>query len=518
MKKITQKIGAFAFAVSMMFAGSAFAADVPELLNPATAMNDTEWNAMVATNEERMATYENYVSQYGESNIPSVYFDGEKVGFTDAFAVIKDGTTFMPISAFVTATGAVIDYEDATQKVTVYRDGGDISFVIGSDEVMVGDEVITLTAATFEQNSRAYVPVRVLSEAFGYEVMWQEYTCEVNVLDSAALLAQFESGYTVLDSILAMSSAMDLDANYGFTGSFDVNYTSDDKVVVSNTTMEGVANMDVQNYEMNTVIDFGDYDEEIKAMLAQAGEDASMAAEFLTLVKDLQVDFILDGATFDMYIKTNISGFVGKYIMGIDEWTNDTWIKITYADLMTEEQYAEMLEMVEGMKAGTLEMNTAYLAESMLNSYKEIPMSYFNYVGIIETAFEAVADDKFVEDEGVYAMVGSGEGYEFTFVVTVVDGVAQDYTFDAAAEFMGVAIACAGTQDIYGTGEFTFNVDYYAVGYEYEYDGEVYSTPEQNLNIDMLFETFMTNEGVPATIPTENVYELPVGFGAMSEY
>ena len=89
----------------------------------------------------------------------------------DAPAMIKDNRTFVPVRALMEAFGATVDFDEATNVVTIKADGKTISLTLGSSVMTVGDKAVTMDVAAFASNEgRTMVPVRAIAEAAGYAV------------------------------------------------------------------------------------------------------------------------------------------------------------------------------------------------------------------------------------------------------------------------------------------------------------------------------------------------------------
>ena len=89
----------------------------------------------------------------------------------DAPAMIKDNRTFVPVRALMEAFGATVDFDAATNKVSIKADGKTIELTLGSSVMTVGDQAVTMDVAAFATNEgRTMVPVRAIAEAAGYTV------------------------------------------------------------------------------------------------------------------------------------------------------------------------------------------------------------------------------------------------------------------------------------------------------------------------------------------------------------
>jgi len=90
----------------------------------------------------------------------------------DVAPYIKEGYTMVPLRFVAEAFGAKVGWDDATKTVTIDFAGHNMKVVIGSSEAVVDGEAVTMPLPAEIVNSRTMVPVRFISEAFGFTVKW----------------------------------------------------------------------------------------------------------------------------------------------------------------------------------------------------------------------------------------------------------------------------------------------------------------------------------------------------------
>ncbi len=102
----------------------------------------------------------------------TIYYVDGKANVLEAAPYIKDGRTYIPVRAAAEATGAVVEYDQATKTVTATKDGKEVTMVIGQVGASgVAPEVI---------NGRTFVPIRDL-EALGLTLGYDQLTKKVVV-------------------------------------------------------------------------------------------------------------------------------------------------------------------------------------------------------------------------------------------------------------------------------------------------------------------------------------------------
>lgn len=103
----------------------------------------------------------------------SVYVDGEKVEF-DTAPVIIEGRTMVPIRAVFEKIGASVEWNEEQHSALCTKDGASVKMTVGSDEMLVGGEIVKMDAAPIIFGGRTLAPARYAAEAFGKNVQWSE--------------------------------------------------------------------------------------------------------------------------------------------------------------------------------------------------------------------------------------------------------------------------------------------------------------------------------------------------------
>lgn len=117
-----------------------------------------------------------------DPNAITVIVNGKEVSF-DQPPIIQNGRTLVPLRAIFEALNGTVDWDDTTKTVTSKRSDVIISLQIGSDQMIVNNEVKVLDVPAQIINSRTLVPVRAISEAFGCNVGWDGNTKTVTITE-----------------------------------------------------------------------------------------------------------------------------------------------------------------------------------------------------------------------------------------------------------------------------------------------------------------------------------------------
>lgn len=99
----------------------------------------------------------------------------------DSAPVIINSRTYVPIRFIVDAMGGDVQWEPSEKRVTVIRGSQMIEMRAGKKELTVNGKLIVSDAAPVIRDSRTLVPLRLLSEQFGWKVDWDAEKKEVTL-------------------------------------------------------------------------------------------------------------------------------------------------------------------------------------------------------------------------------------------------------------------------------------------------------------------------------------------------
>lgn len=88
----------------------------------------------------------------------------------------EKGEALVPLRTVVTVAGGKIDWVEAENKVVIKYNGDDISFVLDSDEITVGEETMKLSAAPYTIHDRTVVPLDFFSACMKGSAAFDEDT------------------------------------------------------------------------------------------------------------------------------------------------------------------------------------------------------------------------------------------------------------------------------------------------------------------------------------------------------
>lgn len=137
-------------------------------------------NAIVYCNaNSKAAEYckKNKTSYLTDTSVNSgvhVYYNGKRISFHSygQNPEISEGRTLVPLRSVFEAMGAKVEWDDAAKSAVARRGNVEVKIQIGANEIYKNGEAIALDVPARIMNDRAMVPARVIAEAFGAEVEW----------------------------------------------------------------------------------------------------------------------------------------------------------------------------------------------------------------------------------------------------------------------------------------------------------------------------------------------------------
>ena len=121
---------------------------------------------------------------YGAGDRPiRVMVDGAELAF-DVDPVIENDRTLVPMRLIFEALGAKVDWDEATRTALAVKGDVKISITIDSAELMKNSKAVALDAPARLIGGRTLVPVRAVSEGMGAKVDWDEVSRMVQIVTS----------------------------------------------------------------------------------------------------------------------------------------------------------------------------------------------------------------------------------------------------------------------------------------------------------------------------------------------
>lgn len=225
----------------------------------------------------------------------SINVNGVKIEM-DQPPIIENGRTLVPLRAVAEALGCNVEWDNTAKTASFVQ--GDVTAVItvGENYILVGDgvynEEFPIDTPAIIKNSRTMIPLRALSECFGFEVEWDSVT------------------RTVAISSKSMESIDTDEANE--QESIIVNDNILEKVKVYAGILKGtVGIIDVVDYNSDTY-------NEIKSELNKISDDADKMSydELIAAFTRLKA---IDASLADIANDAGVSDIVADYYKEIEE-------------------------------------------------------------------------------------------------------------------------------------------------------------------------------------------------------
>ncbi|RAP78101.1 stalk domain-containing protein [Paenibacillus montanisoli] len=110
----------------------------------------------------------------------TVWLDGMPLSLKTE-PVAARGRIYLPMRELFTALGAKVDYDEQRRTITAVKGNTTIKLTIGSNTATVNGKAIILDAPGKVLNGRMMVPLRFVSESFGYNTGWDQDDKKVTI-------------------------------------------------------------------------------------------------------------------------------------------------------------------------------------------------------------------------------------------------------------------------------------------------------------------------------------------------
>lgn len=355
--------------------------------------------------------YYSFYQTYGAANAATVFYNGEEIGFHTAYPLIKDGTTFVPLSVFSNVIGSDIRYIPETHSVELQYKGDTITFDIGETGFSVnGGPEEHLPNPTFVIDGYTLVPVRFITAAFDLDLYWNGSYNQVIVADLDTLKEGITTNYTLMDSLLSLVNTQEPGKNMALSGNFEYTITTEGKDMVLLSDLDVIANQDgsAVNYYLDATVDLDDYHNEIQALLASldSPEEVATLESALLSLNDFTVHFLYDLDNFDVYLKSSLLVELAPIYLGISHLTlkDDTWFKLSLSDFMLDSEMASLQNLIhEAMDMESI-TDMDILVDTMMTMTTQYDNRYVDVFGGLRTLLNCTKDDYFTPVENRYLL------------------------------------------------------------------------------------------------------------------
>ena len=138
--------------------------------------------------QEQQTTPQPQQSQQNNSAEILIVLNGNKIQFPDVKPFILNDRTMVPVRFISENMGFNVEWNGALQEVKITNDNKIIKLLINKSKVLVDNKEVTLNVAPILYTDdlgrgRTMVPLRFISEVFGYQVNWNNELRQVTIQD-----------------------------------------------------------------------------------------------------------------------------------------------------------------------------------------------------------------------------------------------------------------------------------------------------------------------------------------------
>lgn len=131
--------------------------------------------------------------------------------------MLKDGYSMVPVDAYARFAGAGVEWT-AENAFKITENGATLSMTVGQKDALFQGKPLVLSCAPVKAGDKVYLPLRSVSEAFGYEVGWDNQQRLVTLKRS-----ETRNGMTPEEMLVKANQAtMDINT-YSMEGGMDMN-------------------------------------------------------------------------------------------------------------------------------------------------------------------------------------------------------------------------------------------------------------------------------------------------------
>ena len=384
-----------------------------------------------------------------------VMVNGAYIQFPDAVPEISNSRTMIPVRALMETLGAEVSYQDRV--VTLALDGYAYEFTIGSTTVTVTptagndkdtpkpDDII-MDCAPYIKGGRTYVPIRFISEALGYEVGWDGDFQTAVLLDRAALAAEIDKDFTILNKVQANQGVvMEEGKNYQADVKGNLTVTAFDtingnKTYTADLTAKQIFNTEAANAQVSLKLSDNVKEDLVKLLISANAPEGDAAAV------NEQVGLLLDGLE-DMEIILTRKGLGWFRMASLDKLAgvDNVWLGLDLGAELGEMAFAQTGEATIGSAlTGVLDENSVISVVALDYTVEMMAVLYgddaFTTTGGVSTRTIGVDDlMALYEDLGLSAddleeAKAAFKEYQITMKVDSKGGVDMTCTVETAAQ------------------------------------------------------------------------------------
>ena len=118
---------------------------------------------------------------YAEDDI-KIFYNNKRLT-SDVAPFIENDRTLVPVRLIMETFGFTVSWDEPTKTAKIKSDTKTISLTKDSNVALINDKKVTLDAKAKIVSDRIFVPIRFVSENFGYKVLWDDLERSVLISD-----------------------------------------------------------------------------------------------------------------------------------------------------------------------------------------------------------------------------------------------------------------------------------------------------------------------------------------------
>ena len=126
---------------------------------------------------------------FADSDI-KIYVNGSEV-LSETPARIESGTTLVPMRKVLASLGADVSWNEETRTAVALKDSVKLEIQPDTGTISKNGELLSPLVAPYISQGRIIIPVRIIAEAFGFNVEWDGTSSTVSINESQKLKIHF---------------------------------------------------------------------------------------------------------------------------------------------------------------------------------------------------------------------------------------------------------------------------------------------------------------------------------------
>ena len=132
--------------------------------------------------------------------------------------IIQNDRTLIPVRAVIEAMGGTAEWDAGSGSAVLEYEGNTVTLTIGSTTAYYNDTASTLDTAPVIINDRTLLPIRFVAESFGFDVDWDEATQTVTITSGVSDPAESDTAPAATAEPVAGESGDTLVVYFSATG------------------------------------------------------------------------------------------------------------------------------------------------------------------------------------------------------------------------------------------------------------------------------------------------------------